>query len=105
MAAVVGVLKPLLLNRFRAKNTELGQADQGADGKPGKAFAGPFPIGDGKVYKLWVDDDGELWVAGRVAVADPPALAWVFGGLLAVLAPPALVLTAGWFASRGPRDP
>lgn len=46
-----------------------------------------------------------LRVAERVAFADPSALSWLFGGLLAVLAPPALVLTAGWFASQGPRDP
>ncbi|MEU8075385.1 hypothetical protein AB0B31_08030 [Catellatospora citrea] len=46
-----------------------------------------------------------LRVAERVADADPPVLAWLFGGLLAVLVPPAPVVTGGWFASQGPRDP
>ncbi|GAB4055910.1 hypothetical protein [Catellatospora paridis] len=43
-----------------------------------------------------------LSVAERVAYVDPSAAAWIFGGLLALVGPPALVLLAGRFAGQGP---
>ncbi|MEJ3742615.1 hypothetical protein WEI85_04875 [Actinomycetes bacterium KLBMP 9797] len=40
-----------------------------------------------------------LTVTARIVDSDPSALAWVFGGIAALVFPPLLVVAAGWLAS------